>query len=395
MSLRLRLTLWNVGALAVTLVLLGGILREIVARQTLAQIDRELVRRGQFVQENFGQGPPRTPAPAGFDGLPFLQIYDRAGLSRARNLPAPDPDSVARALRDGSPNFSQTASQRLYTIPLTASRGNLAFQTGFPLVRLEQQIRAATRALVTLIPFALVLVTGLSYLLTDRTLRPIEEAFERQKRFTADASHELRTPLSIVKAAAELGRGSPGADDEARALFARIERTADRTTRLVESLLLLARSDSGTLSLHLEPIPLPALLAECTAEARLLFPEGARIAIEECPEIFVADRLLLTQLVQNLLSNALRHTPPEGGVTLSATANALTVRDTGKGVPPEHLARLTERFYRADGARGRRSGGVGLGLAICRAIVQAHGGALHLASEPGRGTTVTATFSHS
>ena len=221
-------------------------------------------------------------------------------------------------------------------------------------------------------------------------MRPLEAAFERQKRFTADASHELRTPLSIVKTAAELGRTNTGADEESRALFARIEKTADRTASLVTNLLQLARSDSGKLPVGREAIDLPAFLTEVTDEARLLFPGGATLKIGACAPLLHADPQLLSQLLHNLLTNALRHTTKEGTVTVSATENTLTVADTGAGIAPEHLPNLTERFYRADTARARQGGGTGLGLAICMAIVEAHSGKLTIESTLGTGTIVRA-----
>lgn len=385
MSLRVRLTLWNVGALSLTVVLLGVLLREVITRQALAQMDQELIRRGAFVQENFRAGSPPTLPPAGFDGLPFLQIYDQTGHSRVQNTPAPDRETITQVLRSNTPQFSQNQEQRLYTVPLIRT---FAFQTGLPLARVEQQRRAATQALVTLLPFALVVVAGLSFILTDRALRPLETAFERQKRFTADASHELRTPLSIVRAAAELGRAHATADTETRSLFSQIERTVDRMNGLVENLLLLARSDSGKLPLQREPLSLPAFLEERIAEVGLLFPQGATVVVEACPPVFTADPLLLTQLLQNVLGNALRHTPPNGTITLTATENTLTLRDSGPGIAPEHLPHLTERFYRVDSARARKGGGAGLGLAICQGIAHAHGGTLTITSVQGQGTTV-------
>ncbi len=391
MNLRLRLTLSNVALLSLTLVLLGVLLRGIVARQALAELDRELTVRGQFVQQNFGRGGgPRTAPPGGIDGLPFLQIYDAQGRSRVQSSLAPDPTAIKQTLQTGQPRFTQTDTQRLYTVALRASQGSLAFQTGLPLSRVGQQVRAASQALLTLLPLALILVTGLSLFLTDRSLRPLEAAFERQKRFTADASHELRTPLSIVKTAAELGRTNTGADEESRALFARIEKTADRTASLVTNLLQLARSDSGKLPVSCDTIDLPTFLAEVTDEARLLFPGGATLEIGPCAATLHADPQLLFQLLHNLLTNALRHTTKEGTVTVSATENTVTVADTGAGIGPEHLPHLTERFYRADTARARQGGGTGLGLAICMAIVEAHSGKLTIESTLGTGTIVRA-----
>ena len=161
MSLRTRLTLSNVALLSLTLVLLGVLLRGIIARQALTELDRELTVRGQFVQQNFGRGgAPRTAPPGGIDGLPFLQIYDAQGRSRVQSSLAPDPTAIKQTLQTGQPRFTQTDTQRLYTVALRASQGSLAFQTGLPLSRVEQQVRAASQALLTLLPFALILSQG-------------------------------------------------------------------------------------------------------------------------------------------------------------------------------------------------------------------------------------------
>jgi signal transduction histidine kinase len=135
------------------------------------------------------------------------------------------------------------------------------------------------------------------------------------------------------------------------------------------------------------------------AVARVPQPDGAppiRYAVEGEPRV-VGNEEEMIRLVANLLDNALRHTPPEGTVTLGARQGAdgmiiLTVADTGSGIAPEHLPHLGERFYRADAARARTDGGTGLGLAICRAIAEAHGGTLAIESVPGHGTKVVVTL---
>ena len=120
-----------------------------------------------------------------------------------------------------------------------------------------------------------------------------------------------------------------------------------------------------------------------------LFPGGPTLNLEVHGECVMGDPLPLEQVLFNLLDNALRHTPPEGTVTLSALPNGFRVTDTGTGIAPEHLPHLTERFYRADAARARRMGGTGLGLAICKSLIEAHGGTLTIQSARGEGTCVT------
>jgi signal transduction histidine kinase len=160
----------------------------------------------------------------------------------------------------------------------------------------------------------------------------------------------------------------------------------------VEELLFLARADAGARARDVGPVCLLEVLEEA-AEA----VEGPRqpcVRIERVdPELMVqGSGSELTRLFTNLLQNAVRHTPPQGKVTVAAVADAVsvdvTVTDTGAGIAPEHLPHLGERFYRVDAARSAGTGGTGLGLAICRSITEAHGGRLTIASQVGAGTTV-------
>jgi heavy metal sensor kinase len=216
----------------------------------------------------------------------------------------------------------------------------------------------------------------------------------RMQRFTADASHELRTPLAALRGAAEvaLSRGR-SAEELREALEAAVEQY-DRLARIAEDLLLLARADAGADVLRRGPVDARGLLADAAdLYAAVAESRGVRLTVADCPAVTLdGDGGRLLQLLGNLLDNALRHTPAGGEVTLSATAEGeaatLTVRDTGRGIPAEHLSRVFDRFHRADPGRDRASGGAGLGLSICRAIAEMHGGGIDLSSETGKGTTV-------
>jgi heavy metal sensor kinase len=232
-------------------------------------------------------------------------------------------------------------------------------------------------------------------------LERLEAAFERQKRFTGDASHELRTPLATIKAASSLAREDAWGAEACQAAMASIEGAADRAGRIIEDLLLLARADSGRLigstrAVSIEQ-PLDQALRE-TAGAAGGAPDRAPVLIDlpDTPLLVRGEPQHLTRLFINLLENALRHTPATGEITVSTRADRqhviVTVRDTGEGISLEHLPRLGERFYRADAARSRASGGAGLGLAICKSIVEAHQGSLEIDSVVGEGTVVTVTL---
>jgi signal transduction histidine kinase len=162
--------------------------------------------------------------------------------------------------------------------------------------------------------------------------------------------------------------------------------------RIIGDLLLLARSDANQLPVRLAPVPVADLLRKVAVSVQ--DPPGAPVRLEiEGRELTVlGDTDHLTRLFVNLLQNALRHTPADGEVTLSARQVGgqvyLNVADTGEGIPAEHLPHVFKRFYRVDAARTAGRGGTGLGLAICQSIVQAHGGTISIRSALGRGTTV-------
>ncbi|HEY0867444.1 MAG TPA: ATP-binding protein, partial [Fimbriimonas sp.] len=168
--------------------------------------------------------------------------------------------------------------------------------------------------------------------------------------------------------------------------------SADTMTAIVQDLLLLAKSDEGRLELRKTCVPLVTIVDEAVLLARR--PDHASIERDIPAELDVfADPPLLNRVLVNLLSNAVRHTPAEGTVRIVASeagcATSIVVSDSGEGIPPEHLARIFDRFHRVDTARDRESGGTGLGLAIAKSIVEAHHGRISLASELGKGTTVT------
>ncbi|RKR88208.1 two-component system OmpR family sensor kinase [Micromonospora pisi] len=221
---------------------------------------------------------------------------------------------------------------------------------------------------------------------------------ERMRQFVADASHELRTPLTTIRGFAELYRqGAAGSPEETARLVRRIEDEASRMGLLVEDLLLLARLDRER-PLVLGPVELPVLATEAVQAAQAIAPER-KIFLEVVPGsgdlVVLADDARLRQVLGNLMTNAITHTPPDASVTLrlrADTGNVATVEvaDTGPGLAPEQAERVFERFYRADAARTRRADGAtgtGLGLAIVAALVAAHHGSVEVLETPGGGAT--------
>jgi two-component system OmpR family sensor kinase len=217
------------------------------------------------------------------------------------------------------------------------------------------------------------------------------EASERKlRRFVADASHELRTPLAAVRAYAELfTRGADRRPDDLARAMTGISRESERMSLLVQDLLLLARLDEGR-PLEREPVRLDDVVGEAVDTARTVEPDRP-IALDAEASVVLGDRDRLRQIIDNLLSNVRAHTPPATPVHVTvgrANGDAvIEVEDAGPGLSSGDLARVFERFYRADQSRARTSGGVGLGLSIVAAVAQAHGGSVTARSEPERGAT--------
>jgi two-component system, OmpR family, sensor kinase len=216
-----------------------------------------------------------------------------------------------------------------------------------------------------------------------------DELEQRLRRFVADASHELRTPLTSIRGYAELfRRGAARRPDDLEKAMRRIEEESARMGVLVDELLLLARLDQGR-----EPAREPVLLAELVADAcddlRTAAPQR-RVSVDADPDVVVSgDEMQLRQVIGNLLTNARVHTPAGTPIDVRLANErdraVLEVTDHGAGLPPEELAHVFDRFYRADQSRARDQGGAGLGLSIVAAVVQAHGGRVGVSNVPGAG----------
>lgn len=227
----------------------------------------------------------------------------------------------------------------------------------------------------------------------NRTFDRLQAAFEQQSRFTADASHELRTPLSSILMNTELALSRQRSPEEYRTALETCRRASQRMKSLIECLLALARFDSGNSALDPRELDLEPVAQDCVELLRPLADER-HISINRltAPTTVRGDHDRLAQVLTNLLSNAIRYNRDGGEVKLGVAAEngqaVITVTDTGIGIAPEELPHIFERFYRADKSRSRADGGSGLGLSICKTIVDAHGGTITARSELERGTTI-------
>ena len=232
------------------------------------------------------------------------------------------------------------------------------------------EVRTLQVLLVVLIgggALALLAALGLGRVYAERALVPIRDSLRRQREFAADASHELRTPLAVLRSSAEhLRRHRAEPVGQVGTAVTDIELEVERMTALVDDLLLLARTDSGTVELSRAPVDLADLATDATGRlAGVADDAGVRLLLDAEPVVVDGDRARLEQLLGILLANAVRHSPRGTEVTVAVGRDGrdarLSVLDRGRGIEPSHLPRVFDRFWRAPDAP---EGGTGLGLAI-------------------------------
>jgi signal transduction histidine kinase len=240
----------------------------------------------------------------------------------------------------------------------------------------------------------IIVIPGLALLLTERTLRPIEKTYEKQKRFVSDASHELRTPLTIMQGEIDVTLMQPRSPKEYQQALVSTREEVARLHELTESLLTIARGDQQPVQDRMEEVDIIDALTEVVSRLEPLAASKKLHLTFEPPTTNLSvngSPAALKQLFTNLVENAIKFTPSGGSVTVNANASdkyvQILVADTGIGIKPAAAKLAFERFYRDDNARAEK--GFGLGLSICRTIVEQHGGKIALESTSGKGTTVT------
>jgi heavy metal sensor kinase len=378
----------------------------------------------------------------------YVQVVDRNGrvmdasdALRSVKLPL-TPNAMLRGLQ-GKVTF-ETAHDlgehplRIVTVPVQmGDQVPYLVQVGTSLEGVEAALQRASVILLILTPsvFLVALVGGGS--LVGRSLRPVDEltraamemehrhldrrvvpprpddeigrlagafnemlsrldrSFRQIQQFSADASHELRTPLTTIRGEAEVALMGERAPEEYRRTLQSIIEEAERMSAVVENLLTLARADADQVTLRREPVALhETVMTVFEGLEGIARRKGVSLDLEEIEELSCeGDALWLQQVVTNLVANAVKFTPSGGRVWIRLTQEknwaCLSVRDTGVGIPPEHLPHIFDRFYRVDAGRSRDSGGTGLGLSIVRRLVELMGGSVTVDSELGRGSTFT------
>ncbi len=432
--IRLSLTLWYVAVLLVVVAAIAGVTYAILYRslssevndsletsalQIAAQLSEESLSQVQPVgggsgdddesddHEGDGEGEEDEHGVRFFgatSGDTFYLVLGPAGNTLLDPLNVnvegvPDIGSASTAAQRGAAWETITADgsdYRLYSRAVSDEGRTIAVvQVGRSIEKHKEQLRELLLVLIATGVGGLGLAAAGGLFVAGRALRPVREAFQRQRSFVADASHELRTPLTLLRGNAEMlqmsaGSGLPDAD--ARSLK-EIVRQTEQIERLIADMSTLARMDEGQMLLRPGPVDLGALLRQAAIDANSL-STGKTLAIVTETEgdlRAIADEARIRQLLLALVDNAVRYTPTGGSIVLRAQAVGsqieITISDTGPGIPSQHLDRVFERFYRMDSSRSREQGGSGLGLAIGRAIAEAHGGALTVSNREGAGAT--------
>jgi signal transduction histidine kinase len=225
-------------------------------------------------------------------------------------------------------------------------------------------------------------------------LSRLEDAFERQRRFSSDVSHELRTPLTAIRGEAELALRRERSNSEYRAALETIQRESKSMGTTVEDLLLLARAETGALPTTRTAVATMDFLVGAASKAEQLGKSKqvqVKVVGQSAPKEFFAAENYLALALGNLLSNAVKHSPECGVVTLGCQAGSkggvtFSVSDQGEGIPPKLLEKIFDPFFRVDSARNRVAGGVGIGLSLARALAKLHGGDVRAESRQGRGS---------
>jgi len=218
-----------------------------------------------------------------------------------------------------------------------------------------------------------------------------------RREFVANASHELRSPLTVISGYLETLSGDDTLDPSLLIPLVEMRRQAQRMNAIVEDLLSLSRLEAADREAIREPIDVEAILAQSKKDvlARQVHPQEVRVLAESTAQL-LGDPMQIHSAFHNLVDNAAKYTPPEGSIHVrwwvDADGGHFSVRDTGIGIPAEHIPRLTERFYRVDAGRSRATGGSGLGLAIVKHVLQRHGASLEIRSTEGAGSEFLCHF---
>lgn len=449
LPIRWKLTIWYAAFFSLAMVVLAAALYFGLRSRLYESLDEQVAVQVRLAQEaiRVENGTPvlRTDMTLlDDDAFDLLMAPDGEILAlrgdELDDVPLALPDSVSDALRGrGSVATIQVDSEeplRVRTMPVRFDDGVIGvLQAGLASEDVDETLSEVVSLLAIGVPVVLGFAVGGGYLLAGRVLAPvvtisrlassigerdlsarlkldlsndelghlartvdgmldrIEDAFERQRRFTGDAAHELRTPLGLMRSQVDLALARPRSAEAYREALEELDTDLERMARLVGALLTLARTDARHLAIERASFDLGNTIDMVLEQFVSLADEaGVTLKSDTSLTTVLADEGLLIQVLVNLLENAFAHTPSGGQITAGCRMERehvrLWVADTGSGVAPAHRERIFDRFYRVDAGRTREAGGTGLGLAIAKAIAEAHRGTISLVHQHGPGACV-------
>ncbi len=417
---RWSLTLWFAGALAVILAVIGVAVYGVARNSLYGQVDSGLSSRagrdvrpiGEQIVQRIRQGQPigdLTIAQSFTVGGYFYAVVGSNGnviasSANVGDLSLASTEDLSAAIKHGDRYVNTQSSEgddlRVYLLTVTGPRDQpFVLEVGRSTEPEQQALRRLVFVLAGGGAGGLVLAVVGGFVVAGRALRPIQTSMERQRAFIADASHELRTPLALIRANAEILKREEGRPEKSDiASMDDIISETDRLSSLVSQMLKLARADAGGEPSLAAVVDLRPVAAEAVRQMRLLAePKNIDVQLTEDGAASVrGDESLLREVFNILLDNSIKYSDTGATVTVDVRNSGenvvLTVADTGRGIAPEALPHVFERFYRSDKARSREMGGTGLGLAIAKWIVDSHHGSIRLDSTVGEGTTARVEF---
>jgi len=415
-SIRGRLTLWYAAVLAVVLLVYAGAAYSFLVHRVYSEMDSTL--RVDFEAAEHLTSASRFEIHDEYVPERWVEVRGASGAVIARD----GPDWDLPATEEGAASYA-TAGGELVRV-LTGRYKGTTIRVARSEAHLRQRLGEFLLVMGIALPLAVALLCVAGYFLARRALAPVDRivsraqtmadlterlpvenpddelgrlattfnatfarlqnSFEEMKRFTGDAAHELRTPLTVLRSVGEVCLQDPESD--ARQAIGSMLEEVERMSRLVDGLLRLARADGTSEVAAPQTIDLNEFT--CALVERLGIT--AHVEADE-PVLVTADPDLLAQALGNVLDNAVRHSPDQVTVRVRAPGT-VEVIDRGEGIAPEHIDRIFDRFYRADEARARNTGGAGLGLAIAKWAVEAQGGTIEVESVLGQGATFRITL---
>jgi signal transduction histidine kinase len=409
--LRLRLTIWYVATFGLIILLLGAGLFAVISYQLSKQLDDslksatlELVRAARITEQEPG-GHARVSEVVDELSVPGRVLYLLD--TRGNPIDSASVDSWIQSAAKEAGRIGQVTVQhdvpndttlRLHAMRFRASTGHqLVAVAVADQVELEDRYADLITAFAGIAFAALILVAAGGFVLVRKSTAPIERSIEFTRRFMADAAHELRTPITILRTRAEVALQQPREAPDYVSALRGVEAEARRLGSIVDSLLVLARADSGERQIDKERIFLDDVAVDVAGAAEIVARQkNVKVSVDEFEESpVVGDATLIRQLIMIVLDNAVKFTDAGGAVHVRVSmhegAPTFSVEDTGMGIKPEELSRVFQRFFRGEAARSRTDG-AGLGLSIASWIAREHGAEISLTSEPGKGTKVIIRF---